>query len=88
MIGSWGFLVCGCFGYSRNSGMMFQSSLSTFWGSWAFLIASGFLLWEVVFREAPYEENVGPLGKTQYLKIKRSQPSNTTGSSHTESTNA
>jgi hypothetical protein len=53
LIGSIGFLLCGAFGYSINSGMKYQSSLSTFWGSWAFLIASTIMMFEVVFREPP-----------------------------------
>jgi len=53
MIGSWGFLLCGAFGFSRNSGMMYQSALATFWGAWAFLIGSCCQLVEVTFRKAP-----------------------------------
>jgi len=60
LIGSIGFLLCGAFGYSLNHGMDYQSSLSTFWGSWAFLIASSIMLWEVVFREKPEEPHVVP----------------------------
>jgi len=39
-IGAIGFTLCGALGYSTNSGAVYQSSLATFWGSWAFLIAS------------------------------------------------
>ena len=31
----------------------YQSVLSTFWGSWAFLIGSVLQLWESVWREEP-----------------------------------
>ncbi|EIM81365.1 uncharacterized protein STEHIDRAFT_103768 [Stereum hirsutum FP-91666 SS1] len=40
LIGAFGFTICGAFGYSTNSGIEFESALATFWGSWAFLIAS------------------------------------------------
>ncbi|OCL13211.1 integral membrane protein [Glonium stellatum] len=39
-IGGVGFTLCPCFGYDLASWSQFQSALSTFWGSWAFLIGS------------------------------------------------
>lgn len=32
--------LCGAFGFSSTTGLQFQAACSTFWGSWAFLIAS------------------------------------------------
>ena len=41
LIGAVGFTLCGALGYaSSNSGVAYESSLATFWGSWAFLIGS------------------------------------------------
>ncbi|KZV88285.1 hypothetical protein EXIGLDRAFT_722815 [Exidia glandulosa HHB12029] len=40
VIGGLGFFLCAAFGYSERSWRKYQSSLSTFWGSWAFLISS------------------------------------------------
>jgi hypothetical protein len=40
LIGALGFTLCGAFGYSSQSWAQYQSALSTFWGSWAFLIGS------------------------------------------------
>ena len=51
LIGALGFTLCGAFGYSSSSGLEYQSALSTFWGSWAFLIGSGCQIWEVIWRE-------------------------------------
>ena len=51
LIGSIGFTLCGGFGYSPASGMVYESSLSTFWGGWAFLIGSTLQLWEAIWRE-------------------------------------
>ncbi|KAG8533420.1 uncharacterized protein KY384_002203 [Bacidia gigantensis] len=41
-IGAIGFTLCGALGPASftNSGALYQSSLATFWGSWAFLIGS------------------------------------------------
>jgi hypothetical protein len=40
-IGAIGFTLCGALGYaSANSGAVYEGSLATFWGSWAFLIGS------------------------------------------------
>ncbi|WRT63184.1 uncharacterized protein IL334_000087 [Kwoniella shivajii] len=51
LIGAIGFMLCGALGYSSNSGVVYQSGLSTFWGSWAFLLGSGCQVWEVIWRE-------------------------------------
>jgi len=41
LIGAIGFTLSGIFLFPRNnSGIEFQASLATFWGSWAFLIGS------------------------------------------------
>lgn len=42
LIGAFGFTLCGCLGpaSTNNSGAAYESSLATFWGSWAFLIGS------------------------------------------------
>ncbi|KDR68383.1 hypothetical protein GALMADRAFT_104940 [Galerina marginata CBS 339.88] len=47
-IGAIGFTLCGALGYSTSSGALYQSSLATFWGSWAFLIASVLQWYECV----------------------------------------
>ncbi|KAK8844803.1 hypothetical protein IAR55_006653 [Kwoniella newhampshirensis] len=64
LIGAFGFMLCGALGYSSNSKVEYESALSTFWGSWAFLIGSGFQLWEVIWREppasAPAQSRSGP----------------------------
>ena len=40
MIGGIGFTMCPAFGYDESSWAQYQACLSTFWGSWAFLIGS------------------------------------------------
>lgn len=42
LIGGIGFTLCGALGYAAeaSSGAAYQSTLSTFWGGWAFLIGS------------------------------------------------
>jgi hypothetical protein len=35
-----GFTLCPAFGYDESSWAQYQPSLSTYWGSWAFLIGS------------------------------------------------
>ncbi|KAH7088209.1 hypothetical protein FB567DRAFT_333451 [Paraphoma chrysanthemicola] len=40
LIGGIGFTVCPAFGYDESSWAQYQACLSTFWGSWAFLIGS------------------------------------------------
>jgi len=41
-VGGIGFALCGALGYAleESNGIAYQSSLSTFWGGWAFLIGS------------------------------------------------
>ncbi|WVQ94132.1 hypothetical protein IAU59_001210 [Kwoniella sp. CBS 9459] len=51
LIGAIGFTLCGALGYSSSSGAVYQSGLSTFWGSWAFLLGSGCQVYEVIWRE-------------------------------------
>lgn len=46
MIGGIGFTLCPAFGYDTASWAVYQSSLSTFWASWAFLIGSLIQLYE------------------------------------------
>ena len=46
-IGAWGFFLCGALGpASGSSKAVYESSLATFWGSWAFMIASVLQLYE------------------------------------------
>jgi len=40
MLGGLGFTLCPIFGYSMKFWRQYQSTLSTFWGGWAFLIGS------------------------------------------------
>ncbi|PQE19464.1 integral membrane protein [Rutstroemia sp. NJR-2017a WRK4] len=41
LIGGIGFTLCGALGFgSANSGVAYEASLATFWGSWCFLIGS------------------------------------------------
>jgi hypothetical protein len=52
LIGAIGFMLCGALGYaSESSGAEYQSALSTYWGSWAFLIGSIAQIVEAVWRE-------------------------------------
>ncbi|RDX49411.1 hypothetical protein OH76DRAFT_1403630 [Lentinus brumalis] len=55
LIGALGFTLCGALGYASlsSTGVNYQSVLSTFWGSWAFLIGSVIQLWESLWRESP-----------------------------------
>jgi hypothetical protein len=46
LIGGVGFTLCPAFGYDTKSWAQYQASLSTFWGSWAFLIGSLIQLYE------------------------------------------
>lgn len=40
LVGGVGFTICPAFGYDSSSWAQYQASLSTFWGSWAFLVGS------------------------------------------------
>jgi hypothetical protein len=46
LIGGWGFTFCPIFGLLTTSWGPYEESLSTFWGSWAFLIGSLIQLYE------------------------------------------
>jgi len=60
LVGSIGFTLCGALGYSTASGAVYQSVMSTFWGSWAFLIGSVIQVGESVWREeAPKDAGAG-----------------------------
>ncbi|WWC67354.1 uncharacterized protein I206_101262 [Kwoniella pini CBS 10737] len=56
LIGAIGFTLCGALGYSLNSKAIYQSGLSTYWGSWAFLIGSICQVYEAIWRE-PESDN-------------------------------
>jgi hypothetical protein len=45
-VGGLGFTLCPAFGYDAASWAVYQSSLATFWGSWAFMIGSTIQLYE------------------------------------------
>ncbi|TDL19984.1 hypothetical protein BD410DRAFT_726472 [Rickenella mellea] len=55
LVGGTGFMLCGALGYSMDTRAVYQSGLSTFWGSWAFLIGSILQTWEAVVQEGPEE---------------------------------
>jgi len=46
LVGGIGFTLCPCFGIDTHGWAQYEASLSTFWGSWAFLIGSLFQLYE------------------------------------------
>lgn len=46
LVGGVGFTLCPCFGFDTSSWAQYEASLSTFWGSWAFLIGSVIQLYE------------------------------------------
>ncbi|KIJ41315.1 hypothetical protein M422DRAFT_255823 [Sphaerobolus stellatus SS14] len=48
LIGGIGFAACGAFGISTRHWAQYQSTLCTFWGSWAFLIGSLIQWYEAV----------------------------------------
>jgi hypothetical protein len=54
LIGGIGFTLCPAFGYDTNSWAQYQACLSTFWGSWAFLIGS-VLQWYESLEKFPVE---------------------------------
>ncbi|KNG49455.1 integral membrane protein [Stemphylium lycopersici] len=53
-IGGVGFTLCPAFGYDSNSWAQYQASLSTFWGSWAFMAGST-LQWYESLEKFPVE---------------------------------
>ncbi|KAH8088200.1 hypothetical protein HD553DRAFT_269127 [Filobasidium floriforme] len=58
LVGGVGFTLCGAMGYNTDERWVDNSAISTFWGSWAFLIGSVMQLYEAVWREP----EVGDLG--------------------------
>jgi len=48
LVGGAGFTLCAVFGYSTRHWRDYQSTLSTFWGSWGFLIGSAIQWWQSV----------------------------------------
>jgi hypothetical protein len=46
LVGGVGFMLCPAFGYDTDSWAQYQACLSTFWGSWAFLVGSGLQWYE------------------------------------------
>ncbi|KAL5375136.1 hypothetical protein DPSP01_011449 [Paraphaeosphaeria sporulosa] len=54
LVGGVGFTLCPAFGYDESSWAQYQACLSTFWGSWAFLIGSG-LQWYESLEKFPVE---------------------------------
>jgi hypothetical protein len=54
LIGGIGFTLCPAFGYDRSSWAQYQACLSTFWGSWAFLIGS-VIQWYESLQKFPVE---------------------------------
>ncbi|RDL38016.1 uncharacterized protein BP5553_05449 [Venustampulla echinocandica] len=58
-IGGIGFTLCGALGFAtQHSGVEYQSSLATFWGSWAFLIGSVIQWYECLDTHPVKEEKV------------------------------
>ncbi|KAJ5585280.1 uncharacterized protein N7459_005080 [Penicillium hispanicum] len=58
-IGGIGFTLCGALGpASSNSGVEYQATLATFWGSWAFMIGSSIQWYESLVKH-PVERNHG-----------------------------
>ncbi|EUC49274.1 hypothetical protein COCMIDRAFT_85007 [Bipolaris oryzae ATCC 44560] len=56
LIGGVGFTLCPAFGYDNSSWAQYQACLSTFWGSWAFMIGST-LQWYESLEKFPVEVN-------------------------------
>lgn len=54
LVGGVGFTLCPAFGYSTKSWAEYQASLSTFWGSWAFLVGSA-VQWYESLQKYPVE---------------------------------
>ncbi|KAF2033610.1 hypothetical protein EK21DRAFT_58222 [Setomelanomma holmii] len=59
LIGGIGFTICPAFGYDEQSWAQYQACLSTFWGSWAFLIGS-VIQWYESLEKFPVEVENGP----------------------------
>ncbi|KAL9078539.1 MAG: hypothetical protein Q9157_002530 [Trypethelium eluteriae] len=58
LIGGVGFTLCPAFGYCTKSWCVYQASLSTFWGSWAFLVGSA-VQWYESLQKYPVEVEKG-----------------------------
>jgi hypothetical protein len=54
LVGGVGFTICPCFGLDEASWAQYQAGLSTFWGSWAFLVGSG-VQWYESLEKFPVE---------------------------------
>jgi len=54
LVGGIGFTLCPAFGYDEDSWAQYQACLSTFWGSWAFLVGSA-LQWYESLEKWPVE---------------------------------
>ena len=54
LVGGVGFTLCPAFGYGSASWRVYQASLSTFWGSWAFLVGSA-MQWYESLQKYPVE---------------------------------
>jgi hypothetical protein len=67
LIGGIGFTLCGALGFaSANSGAVYQGSLATFWGSWAFLIGSSIQWFESLDKHpVDIEEGGGRVADSQ-----------------------
>lgn len=63
LVGGVGFALCPAFGYDERSWAQYQACLSTFWGSWAFLIGSA-VQWFESLEKWPVEIGVG-MGKLE-----------------------
>ncbi|KAF2437200.1 hypothetical protein P171DRAFT_437905 [Karstenula rhodostoma CBS 690.94] len=63
LLGGVGFTLCPAFGYDERSWAQYQACLSTFWGSWAFLIGSG-LQWYESLEKFPVEVDRGRRGSS------------------------
>lgn len=59
LIGGVGFTLCPAFGYDTASWAQYQASLSTFWGSWAFLIGSVIQWYESLDKHPVVTEDLG-----------------------------
>lgn len=58
LIGGIGFTLCPAFGYDESSWAQYQACLSTFWGSWAFLIGS-VIQWYESMGKHPVDTDTG-----------------------------
>jgi hypothetical protein len=66
LVGALGFTLCGALGFCSGEEELYQSSLATFWGSWAFLIGSTIQWYESLDKyPVEIEEGVGRIADTQ-----------------------